>query len=429
MYSIVSIKQAIAAGQFDQTYATLYAKDDTAIAAQHARYIEAVDAFATIFDASENVALFSAPGRTEVGGNHTDHQRGAVLAAAVNLDVIAVAVPNDSGVIRIQSKGFDMDVIDLSDLTPQDAETSHSASIIRGIAARFAQLGYKIGGFDAYTTSNVLKGSGLSSSAAFENLVGTILNHNYNDGVIDAVTLAKISQYSEVHFFGKACGLMDQMASAVGGFSSMDFADPETPVIKKIDFDFADSGYALCIVDTKGSHADLTPDYVAVPAEMKAVAACLGKTFLREVDPQEFYKNIAMVREQTGDRQVLRAMHFFNDHQTALDEAKALEAGDFATFQTLIQSSGNSSFKYLQNVYSPAHPDRQGVSLGLALSESVLQGRGVCRVHGGGFAGTIQAFVPVDLVDCYRDALQAVFGDDACYVLNIRPLGAVKVSD
>lgn len=429
MYTVETAKKALLSGKFDSMLGALYAKDAQSVDAQHTRYADAIDEFCKLFPVADAIDLYSAPGRTEVGGNHTDHQRGAVLAAAVNLDVIAVASPNQSGIIRIQSKGFRMDVIDLSDLSIQQSEIGRSAGIIRGIAARFKELGLEIGGFDAYTTSSVLKGSGLSSSAAFENLVGTILNHAYNSGKIDAVEIAKISQYSEVHYFGKACGLMDQMASSVGGFASMDFKNPEAPVIRKIDFDFADSGYALCIVDTKGSHADLTPDYVAVPTEMKSVAAYLGKDVLREVDPADFYKHISEIREKTGDRAVLRAMHFFNDNQTALDEAAALEAGDFETFKTLIQSSGNSSFKYLQNVYSPTHAQQQGVSIGLALSESVLHGRGVCRVHGGGFAGTIQAFVPMDLVAGYRDTLEGVFGKGSCYVLNIRPLGGVKVSE
>lgn len=428
MYTVETAKKALLSGKFDATLGTLYAKDSNTIEQQHTRYQEAIDEFCKLFPQADAIDLYSAPGRTEVGGNHTDHQRGAVLAAAVNLDVIAVASPNQSNIIRIQSKGFRMDVIDLDDLSIQEAEHGHSSGIIRGIAARFKALGFEIGGFDAYTTSNVLKGSGLSSSAAFENLVGTILNHAYNDGKVDAVEIAKISQYSEVHYFGKACGLMDQMASAVGGFASMDFKDPEKPMIRKIDFDFADSGHALCIVDTKGNHADLTPDYVAVPTEMKSVAAYFGKEVLREVNPADFFGQIAKIREQTNDRAVLRAIHFFTDNQTALDEAKALEAGDFDTFKTLIQCSGNSSFKYLQNVFSPAHPHEQGVSIGLALSESVLHGHGVCRVHGGGFAGTIQAFVPTDLVETYRHALEAVFGEGSCYVLNIRSLGAVKVS-
>ncbi len=429
MYTIDTLKQAVLSDQFDQTLNLLY---PNAVPATKQRYADTIDDFVKTFGNTaddDKMALFSSPGRTEVGGNHTDHQHGAVLAAAVNMDVIAVVRLNDTGVIRVQSKGFRMDTIDLSDLSPQENERTHAASLIRGIAFRLNELGYRIGGFDAYTTSNVLKGSGLSSSAAFENLIGTILNYSYNDGDIDAVEIAKVSQFAEVHYFGKACGLMDQMASSVGGFASMDFGNPEVPIIRKIDFDFAHSGYALCIVDTKGNHADLTPDYDAIPFEMKSVAAYFGKDVLRDVDPSAFYQNLAAVRETVSDRAVIRAIHFFNENQTALDEAVALEQGDFDRFKGLVKASGLSSFCYLQNVFSPAHPAEQGVSLALAVSQSVLGDEGVCRVHGGGFAGTIQAFVPLSLVDNYRAALEAVFGEGTCHVLSIRPIGSTRISD
>jgi galactokinase len=429
MYPLDTLKEMIRAGRFDSVFSTIYANDSEVLEAQHQRYLEAVDAFHEIFPDAKEALLFSAPGRTEVGGNHTDHQHGAVLAAAVNLDVIAVMCPNDSGVIRVKSKGFPLDTVDLAVLTPQEEELGHSPALIRGVAARMKELDCGIGGFDAYTTSNVLKGSGLSSSAAFENLIGTMLNAVYNENKLNAVEIAQISQYAEVHFFGKACGLMDQMASSVGGFSSMDFRDPSKPVIKKIDFDFASCGYSLCIVDTKGNHADLTPEYVAVPVEMKSVAAQFGKEVLRDVDPEEFYAKIGDLRGKVSDRAIVRAMHFFNDNQTALDEAKALQEGDFETFKALIQASGNSSFKYLQNVFPASHPEEQGLSVGLGVSERVLKGRGVCRVHGGGFAGTIQAFVPNDLVDTYREALNGVFGEGSCYVLKIRPLGGIQITE
>lgn len=429
MYSIVEAKNLISEGKLDDAFSRLYDKQKISIEQQKNRYLEAIDSFEEVFPNHSDITLFSAPGRTEVGGNHTDHQRGIVLAAAVNLDVIAVFALNESRTIRIQSKGFPMDVIDIDHLEIHEEETGHSASLLRGIVARIKELGYQIGGFDAYTTSNVLKGSGLSSSAAFENLVGTMISHQFNNGAISAVDIAKISQYAEVHYFGKTCGLMDQMVSSVGGFVSIDFKDTEKPVIEKIDFDFADCGYSLCIVDTKGNHSDLTADYVAIPTEMKQVAAFFGKEVLREVDEETFYQNISNVREKTSDRAILRAIHFFKDNQTALDEATALKNHDFETFKNLIRSSGNSSFKFLQNIYSNSNPAEQGVALGLAISEHILKDRGVCRVHGGGFAGTIQSFVPVDLVSTYQDAIEQVFGAGSCYVLNIRPIGGTVVAE
>lgn len=427
MSILAVLKQQILAGDYNPLFAKLYGKRQSYISAQQKRYLQAIDKFAELFPNSQEISLFSAPGRTEVGGNHTDHQHGAVLAAAVNLDVIAVVSLNHSDTIRVQSQGFPMDTVDLADLGVCETDKGTSTAIIRGIASRFAQLGYAVGGFDAYTTSNVLKGSGLSSSASFENLIGTILNHAFNAGRISAVEIAQISQYAEVHHFGKACGLMDQMASSVGGFSSMDFRDSIHPAIEKIDFNFADCGYALCVVDTKGSHADLTPDYVAIPTEMKQVAAYFGKEVLREVDETEFYANIAVLRHSVSDRAILRAIHFFAENRTALEEAAALKQGDFDAFCRLVKSSGNSSFKFLQNIYSSAHPAEQGVSLGLALSERILGERGACRVHGGGFAGTIQSFVPLDLVEVYQQAMEQVFDTGSCYVLNIRPLGGVAV--
>lgn len=429
MYQLNYLKDALLSGKFDHRFACLYGKKEEEIASQQKRYAEAVDEFSKIFSGHETVSLYSAPGRTEVGGNHTDHQRGIVLAAAVNLDVIAVVALNNDNIVRIQSKGFPMDTVELANLEITEQEKGSSSALICGIIARFRELGYQIGGFDAYTTSNVLKGSGLSSSAAFENLVGTIVNCEFNQGKVSAVEIAKISQYAEVHYFGKACGLMDQMVSSVGGFVSIDFFDTEQPKIEKVDFDFADCGYALCIVDTKGNHADLTPEYVAIPTEMKEVAKFFGKEVLREVEEQEFYQNIAKLRECVSDRAVLRAIHFFQDNSTALKEAEALKQNDFETFKALVKSSGDSSFKFLQNIYANSNPAEQGVGVGLAVSEHILNGRGVCRVHGGGFAGTIQNFVPNDLVETYRKTIEGVFGEGSCYVLSIRPLGGVQITE
>lgn len=392
------------------------------------RYAAACDAFAKLFGKDREVRFFSAPGRTEVGGNHTDHQHGCVLAGSVNLDVIAVASPNDENIVRIQSAGFDMDEIDLAVLDPVEGETGRAAALIRGMCAAFRKAGLNIGGFDAYTTSNVLKGSGLSSSAAFEVLVGVILSHLYNGGKEMAVQTAKMAQYAENVYFGKPCGLMDQMASSVGGFTAIDFADPEEPVIEKISFDPAERGHRLCIVNTGGNHADLTGDYADITAEMGAVAALFGKAVLREVDEEQFLLSIATVREQCGDRAVLRALHFFDENRRAVKEKEALQAGDFDRFLALVRASGRSSYMYLQNVYSPSAPKEQGLSLALALCERVLGERGAFRVHGGGFAGTVQAFVPDDLLEHFINEMEVVFGDESCHVLNIRPAGGFALS-
>ncbi len=421
---LAQIKENLISGKFGDLFASLY----TNINESTERYGAACDRFAHYFGAEREVELFSAPGRTEVGGNHTDHQLGCVLAGSVNLDVIAVVAKNDDGIIRIKSKGFDMDTVDTAVLEPIESEKEMSASLIRGVCARIKQLGYNIGGFDAYTTSNVFKGSGLSSSAAFEVLVGTIISHVYNNGAIDAVTVAKCSQYAENVFFGKPSGLMDQMASSVGGFVGIDFADTENPIIEKVDFDFAAQNHSLCIVNTGGNHADLTCEYAAIPNEMRSIAAYFGKTALRNVDENEFYAAIPQLREKCGDRAVLRAIHFFDDNRRAVEEKTALKNNDFASFLHLVRESGRSSYMYLQNVYASSAPQEQGLSLALALTDRVLGDRGAFRVHGGGFGGTIQAFVPNDMLDNYIAAIESVFGAGNCHVLKIRPVGGIKVS-
>ncbi len=418
------IKNCLSDGQYGEIFNLLYTDVNESVE----RYLKACDRFAHYFGENREVELFSAPGRTEVGGNHTDHQLGCVLAGGVNLDVIAVVSKNDEGIVRIKSKGFDMDVIDTAELTPVDSEKEHSASLIRGVCARIKELGYEVGGFDAYTTSNVFKGSGLSSSAAFEVLVGTIISYVYNDGEIDAVTIAKCSQYAENVFFGKPSGLMDQMASSVGGFVGIDFGDKENPIIEKVDFDFAAQNHSLCIVNTGGNHADLTCEYAAVPQEMRSVAEYFGKTALRQVDEADFYANMAEIREKCGDRAVLRSIHFFDDNRRAIEEKKALQSGDFNDFLKLVRESGQSSFMFLQNVYAASAPVEQGLSIALALSGKVLGDRGAYRVHGGGFGGTIQAFVPNDLLENYINTIEGVFGKGTCYVLKIRPLGGTKIS-
>ena len=427
MQTTGQLRRQIEDGAFDTTFGWLYPGAPGKEA--RARYLQALEQFEAIYGADRGALLVSAPGRTEIGGNHTDHQHGMVLAAAVNLDIICVVSPNAENSIRIQSKGYPQDVVDLGDLSMRREEVNKAAAMIRGVAAWFSENGYQIGGLDAYTTSDVLSGSGLSSSAAFEVAVGNMLNLLYNDGAVDAARIAIAGKYAENKYFGKPSGLMDQMASSVGGFVKIDFADPDAPVVEPVPFDFAARGYHLCIVDTKGSHADLTPDYAAIPEEMRAVAGYFGKTCLREVDEALFYQSLPQVRRQTGDRSVLRAIHFFDDNNCVPKQAKALRDGDFPEFLRLIVASGNSSFTCLQNVFSCHSPQEQGVSLGLALSRRLLeQGGGAWRVHGGGFAGTMQAFVPDSLLAVYKAGMEAVFGEGACYVLSIRPVGGTAVT-
>lgn len=418
------MKNSMANGCFNDIFDRLYSDKAFAVA----RYSKACDEFAALYGTDYEVELFSAPGRTEVGGNHTDHQLGCVLAGSVDLDVIAVVAKTDDNVIQVKSEGFNMDTINLSCLDPVDSEKDHAASLIRGVCVGLKNLGFNIGGFKAYTTSNVLKGSGLSSSAAFEVLIGNIVSHLYNDGKVDAVTIAKISQYAENVFFGKPCGLMDQMASSVGGFTAIDFGDKENPIIEKVDFDFAASGHSLCIVNTGGNHADLTCEYAAITTELKNISNYFGKDVLRKVDEAEFYNNIAKLRELFGDRAVLRAMHFYDDNRRAVCEKEVLKANDFDSFLKLVNESGRSSFMKLQNVFSTLDTASQGLTLALAISEKVLNGRGACRVHGGGFGGTIQAFVPNDILNTYIENIEAVFGKGNCYVLNVRPIGGTKIS-
>lgn len=426
MANAKQLKNDILNGAYDERFRRVYVTDE-AVIAQHERYVSLANDFAEIFDGDREIRLFSAPGRTEVGGNHTDHNHGRVLAAGINLDAIAAASKNDENIVRVKSRGYNMDVVDIGDLEIKDSEKGHSPALVRGMCAGFKKFGYEIGGFDAVTMSSVLSGSGLSSSAAYEVLVGTMLNYLYNDGRVDPVTIAKIAQYAENVYFDKPCGLMDQMACSVGSFITIDFADPADPVINKVEFDFAACGHSLCIVDTKGSHSDLTDEYAAIRQEMEAVAGCFGKKVLREVDEEEFKKNIPAVREKVGDRAALRAIHFFADNERVLKEVDALKKGDFEEFKSYILESGASSYMYNQNVFSTKQPSVQPVSLALAISEKLLRGKGAWRVHGGGFAGTIQAFVPNELLSDYKNAVESVFGDGSCYVLLIRPVGGAEI--
>lgn len=394
---------------------------------QKERYLKAKSEFENIYDEKAE-KFFSAPGRTEICGNHTDHNRGLVLATGVSLDVIASVKKTDDNIIYLKSEGFPADEVDISNLDVNEAEFGSSKALIRGVAAGLKEKGFKIGGFKAYTTSNVLKGSGLSSSAAFEVLIGAILNGLYNEGKIDDITIAIAAQYAENKYFGKPSGLMDQMASSVSGFISIDFADEKNPIIKSIEFDFSKTGHSLCIVDTKGNHADLTPEYAAIPQEMKSVAKYFGKEYLREISKADIIKNLPALREKLGDRAILRALHFFDENQRVIAECSALEKNDFTEFLSLVKQSGDSSFKYLQNIFASSSPSEQGLSTALYFANNILGERGAYRVHGGGFAGTIQAFVPNDILDEFKTKMEAIFGKDSCHVLTIRPVGGTEVT-
>ena len=411
-------------GELDSSLKRVYVTDE-AVREQKPRYIRTAKKFIEQFDDDRDVIVLSAPGRTEICGNHTDHNNGKVLAASINLDAIAVAAKSENSVINEKSEGHSLNVVDISNLEPKASEYGKSGSMIKGVAARLNNLGYKIGGFDACTTSDVMGGSGLSSSAAFEVLIGNIISHLYNDGNIDAVEIAKAAQYSENVFFGKPSGLLDQMASSVGTFVNIDFEDTDKPIIKKIDFDFANSGYSLCIVDTHGNHSDLTDDYAAARGEMEAVAKAMGKSVLREVSFDAFKAQIGSLMQKTNDRAVLRAMHFFKENERVDSAVNALESNSFEAFLNVITDSGRSSFMYNQNVFTPANPMEQKLSVALCVTDDLLPFG--YRVHGGGFAGTIQAFVKNENLEVYRKTMDDIFGKGSCHVLIIRPVGGTRV--
>ncbi len=410
---------------YDEKLAALYALDgrEESLTAACDRAAGAVEKFIALYGDKPQATLYTGPGRTEIGGNHTDHQHGRVLCASVDLDMLAVAAPNGENVVRVQSEGYPAFTLDLGDLEPAAAEAGTSKALVRGVAAGITAAGYAPVGFDAYVTSTVLSGSGLSSSAAYEILMGSIWNDLSCGGALDAVTLAKIGQKAENVWFGKPCGLMDQMGSAVGGAVAIDFADPADPIVKRVDYDFTRSGHALCIIDTRSSHDDLTDDYAAILQEMGAVAACFEKQYLHEVDETAFRSAIPTLRRACGDRAVLRAMHFFDDDRRARQEAQALEKGDFAAFLALVRQSGASSATRLQNTWSVSRPQSQAVPIALAEAEDLLAGEGAVRVHGGGFAGTIQAFVPNAMLERFRSGMEALLGPGTCHILHIRPMG------
>lgn len=408
---------------------TLYGKHEGVIAFQTDRYTKAVHSYHTYFGQESNdVSIFSTSGRTEVGGNHTDHNGGRVLAAGVSLDTLAVIAPVNDGIITIYSEGFpDVFVVNVAEIEIQEKEKGTTLALIRGIVARMQKLGLQIGGFQGYVASSVLRGSGLSSSAAFEVLICTILDHLYNDGKLDGKQVAMISQYAENVYFGKPCGLMDQTACALGGFVTIDFEDFENPKVRSVAFDFAASGYRLVVVDTGGDHTNLTEEYASITDEMKQIAAYYGKSVLRQVPVTMIEQDMGVLRCKVSDRAVLRALHFHDDDRRVVQEVEALDQADFQKFLSLVIQSGESSWKLLQNCYVGGYR-HQGLTLALAASERILKGKGAWRVHGGGFAGTIQAFVPDSMVDEYTYRLNHIFGKNACTLLSIRPIGSIRVS-
>ena len=427
MATSAQLIQQITAGQWDPVLQRLYGT--AALARQRQRYCAALEQFELYFGPGRQVRMYSAPGRAELGGNHTDHQHGYGLAAAVTLDLIAVASPNPDGYVRVKSRGFNkLDVIDLTQAGPQEGESTHSASLIRGIAEGFRAAGREIGGFDAYTASDVLRGSGLSSSAAFEMGVAVIWNGEYACG-LEPPALAKICQYAENTYFGKPSGLLDQLTSAVGGVIFADFADPLQPQIEKIHAEgLLPAGMALCVTDTRGSHSELTGEFAAIRQEMEQVAACLGQKVLGQVPEADFWAALPRLRRLCGDRAVLRAIHYFEENVRALAQRDALRAGCFADFAALVLESGRASFALCQNVYCSTDVRHQGLSVALALSQSLLRGStGAWRMQGGGFAGTIQAYVPQPLLERYRTAIERVFGAGSCYVLRLREEGAGRI--
>lgn len=427
MYTCNQLLQALESGQCDAPLAAVYTAGGLDQA--RARALHVTEALAEAFAPTGAAALFSGPGRTELGGNHTDHQRGHVLCASVDMDMLACAAPNGRNVIRVQSEGYPTLEVDLSDLSPRPEEANTSAALVRGVAEGIAQRGYTVGGFDVCAVSNVLSGSGLSSSAAYEILMGNILNHFFCQGKLDAVELAKIGQYAENVHFGKLSGLMDQMGSSVGGAVAIDFGDPANPVVRPISYDFARSGHALCIVDTGSDHSakHLTEDYSDITREMRSVAVHFSKQLLREVPEADFRSAIPALRRECGDRAVLRALHFYDDDRRAVQEADALERGDFEDFLSLVNASGQSSSLHLQNTWSTADPRQQAIPVALAFGRELLEGTGAIRVHGGGFAGTIQAFVPLEKLDAFRDRMEALLGPGMCHVLRVRPQGGCVV--
>ena len=423
MKSIPVWKQELSDGVHAARLASLYCCAPAETASEAARYAAVLDGLEKTFGSHAEAGLYSAPGRTEIGGNHTDHQHGRVLAGSVNIDMIAAAAPNDKNQLRVQSEGYDLCVIDLNDLEARKEEENTTASLLRGECAAFTQRGAKLAGLDVYISSNVPKGSGVSSSAAFEVLIGVILNDCFMTEKVSPIAIAQIGQWAENVYFGKPCGLMDQMASSVGNIITIDFADPAHPDVEPVQVDFSKAGLALCILDSCADHADLTDEYAAVPAECRAVAAVCGGEVLRDVPFDTFLAKLPECRRQCGDRAVLRAFHFYADNDRVPQQVAALRSGDFDAFLQLVTASGDSSWEYLQNVIPAGYKEHQEMGVTIAAAKHYLQGKGAVRVHGGGFAGTAQAFVPVDMLADFKSHMEAILGEGRCHVLSIRPEG------
>lgn len=425
MKNMKVLAEEIRQGRHDEILKDIYV-DESVLDYQRKRYIKAIEEFENIFGESD-VEIYSAPGRCEVGGNHTDHQHGMVLATSINQDALAVVGRSEDGMIHVLSDGYDMVDVDVNDLEERYDEEGTTVALVRGVAAELKSRGYEVQGYNAYIVSDVLIGAGLSSSAAFEVILGTIISGLFNEGSIDPVVIAQTGQYAENVYFGKPCGLMDQVACSVGGMIHIDFKEPGCPVVEKVPSDFEAYQYSMCIVDTKASHADMGDDYASIPEEMKKVAKFFGKAYLREVEEDDFYKQISGLRSVLGDRPILRALHFFEEERRVEGEVKALRDGDFKEFLELVKDSGNSSFKYLQNIYNSTNVQKQAMSIALAVSDKILRKHGVSRVHGGGFAGTIEIFVENSFVDEYKTRMDRVFGKGSCQILKVRQSGGRKV--
>ena len=423
MKSIPVWKQELSDGVHAARLASLYCCSPAETASEAARYTAVLDGLEKTFGSHAEAGLYSAPGRTEIGGNHTDHQHGRVLAGSVNIDMIAAAAPNDKNQLRVQSEGYDLCVIDLNDLEARKEEENTTAALLRGECAAFTQRGAKLAGLDVYVSSNVPKGSGVSSSAAFEVLIGVILNDCFMTEKVSPIAIAQIGQWAENVYFGKPCGLMDQMASSVGNIITIDFASPAKPVVEPVAVDFSKAGLVLCILDSGADHADLTDEYAAIPAECRAVAAVCGGEVLRDVPFETFIAKLPECRKQCGDRAVLRAFHIYADNDRVAKQVTALREGDFTTFLNLVGESGQSSWEYLQNVIPAGYKEHQEVAVTIAAAKHFLGGKGAVRVHGGGFAGTVQAFVPVELLAGFKANMEAILGEGRCHVLSIRPEG------
>ena len=423
MKSIPVWKQELSDGVHAARLASLYCCAPAETASEAARYAAVLDGLEKTFGSHAEAGLYSAPGRTEIGGNHTDHQHGRVLAGSVNIDMIAAAAPNDKNQLRVQSEGYDLCVIDLNDLEARKEEENTTASLLRGECAAFTQRGAKLAGLDVYISSNVPKGSGVSSSAAFEVLIGVILNDCFMTEKVSPIAIAQIGQWAENVYFGKPCGLMDQMASSVGNIITIDFASPAKPMVEPVAVDFSKAGLALCILDSGADHADLTDEYAAIPAECRAVAAVCGGEVLRDVPFETFLAKLPECRRQCGDRAVLRAFHVYADNDRVAKQVAALHDGDFGTFLCLVNESGCSSWEYLQNVIPAGYKEHQEVGVTIAAAKHLLGDKGAVRVHGGGFAGTVQAFVPVEMLDEFKAGMEAILGEGRCHVLSIRPEG------